>query len=133
MAVVGGPAWVLSLSGCSVLLGITGLDNSAEVCDQIEKTAEDIVAVAVLAATNPFAIDLYADRISDQVDGLAKVRPTNPELRTALLEANTEMGNLVAIITGEKSGATVVDFAQSLASTQLAVSDLSAVCSEVRK
>jgi len=125
-------ALVASVSGCAAVLGAVGLDNSADVCDELDRTANDMVGVIVLAATNPLAFDLYAEKLSSQAAGLSKVRPTNPELRSALVAVSSEMTGLLEIVKGTNDTATVGDFASSLAATQLAIAELNSLCEKAR-
>jgi hypothetical protein len=122
-----------TLSGCAAFLGAVGLDNSVEVCDQLDTTASDMVTVVLLAATNPLGFDVYAEELSSQAESLSMLRPTNPELRAALVEVASEVTELLEIVRGTNETGTVGDFASRLAGTQLAIAELNALCETARK
>ena len=121
-----------TLSGCAAFLGAVGLDNSADVCDELDKTATDMVTVVLFAATNPLGFDVYAEELSSQAESLNALRPTNPELRTALAEVASEVTELLDIVKGTSDTVTVGAFASRVAGTQLAIAELNAVCEAAR-
>lgn len=121
-----------TLSGCVAFLGAVGLDNSAEVCDELDKTATDMVTVVLLAASNPLGFDVYAEELSTQAESLSTLRPTNPELRSALVEVASEVTELLEIVKGANESPTIGAFASRVAGTQLAIAELNAVCEAAR-
>ncbi len=121
-----------TLSGCAAFLGAVGLDNSADVCDELDKTATDMVTVVLLVATNPLGFDVYAEELSSQAESLSALRPTNPELRSALVEVSSEVTELLDIVKGTNETATIGAFASRVAGTQLAIAELNAVCETAR-
>lgn len=126
-------ALVTSVSGCGAVLGAVGLDNSAEVCDQLDTTASDMLGVVFLAATNPLAFDVYAEELTSQADALAQIRPTDPALREALLEVETQVTELLDIIANPNETATLGELASTVATTQLAISGLNSLCESARQ
>lgn len=123
---------VATLTGCVAFLGAVGLDNSADVCDELDKTASDMVTVVLLAATNPLGFDVYAEQLSSHAERLSTLRPTNPELRSALLEVASEVTELLDIVKGTNETATVGALASRVAGAQLAIAELNAVCEAAR-
>jgi hypothetical protein len=124
---------VATLSGCASLLGAVGLDNSADVCDELDKIADDTVTVVLLGVTNPLAFDVYAEELSSQAESLRTLRPTNPELRDALVDAASEMTELLDLVRGTNETGTVGDVASRLAGTQLAITELNSLCETARQ
>jgi len=125
-------ALVTSVSGCGAVLGAVGLGNSAEVCDQLDTTASEMLSVVLLAATNPLAFDVYAEELGSQADSLAQIRPTDPALRAALLEVESQLIELRDIITSPQEAATLGEFASTVATTQLAIAELNSLCETAR-